>query len=323
MIPPTITPGLVAVAIPCYRVKDRVLDVIAAIGPEVQRIYVVDDACPEGSGSHVEAVCSDPRVTVLRHALNQGVGGAVITAYQAALADGAELVVKIDGDGQMDCAQIPQMIAPILEGRADYTKGNRFYRLESLRAMPPTRLFGNAVLSFMAKTSTGYWRNFDPNNGYTAIHTKVLRELPLEKIDRRYFFETDMLFRLNTLGALVVDIPAKALYGDETSNLNILGIIPVFLWKHKLNFLKRLFYNYYLRNFSIFSVELVIGLLLLLAGIGFGGWTWVSNAATGELTTSGTVMLAALPIIIGSQMLLSFFNYDMQAVPREPLHPRL
>ena len=211
----------VAVVIPSYRVKAHVLKVIARLGPEVTQIYVVDDACPDGSGEFVERNCRDTRVKVLRHAENQGVGGAVKTGYRQALCDGADVVVKVDGDGQMDPQLIPHFIKPILDDKADYTKGNRFYNLEQIGRMPGLRLFGNALLSLAAKLSTGYWNVFDVTNGYTAVHTKVLRRLPLDKISNRYFFETDMLFRLNTIRAVTVDIPMDAVYGDESSNLKI------------------------------------------------------------------------------------------------------
>src|SRR3989304_3450683 len=147
----------IAVVVPCYKVKKHVLEVIASIGDEVWRIYVVDDACPDGSGKHVEEHCLDQRVRVIYHECNQGVGGAVITGYRAAITDGAEVIVKVDGDGQMDTSLIPNFIEPILAGEADYTKGNRFFDLEEIRAMPKVRLIGNAVLSFLTKLSSGSW----------------------------------------------------------------------------------------------------------------------------------------------------------------------
>ena len=189
----------VAVAIPCYKVTQHVLEVIRTIPASVSRIYAVDDACPSGSGAFIQQHCTDPRVQVLFNPENQGVGGAVVTAYRQAVADGMDIVVKIDGDGQMNPRLLPLFVRPIQDRRADYTKGNRFFRPESVRGMPAMRLFGNAVLSFMTKLSCGYWSIMDPTNGYTAIHTSLLRELPLDKLERRYFFETDMLFRLNTL----------------------------------------------------------------------------------------------------------------------------
>ena len=174
---------IVAVVIPCYRVSRHVLDVIAGIGPEVSRIYAVDDGCPEGTGALVEARCADPRLRVLRHGQNRGVGGAMITGYQAALAAGADIVVKIDGDGQMDPALIARFTRPIASGSADYTKGNRFHDLEDTQAMPRVRLFGNALLSLVNKVASGYWDVMDPTNGYTAIHRCALAALPLAKLD--------------------------------------------------------------------------------------------------------------------------------------------
>lgn len=310
----------IAVVIPCYKVTRHVLEVIASLGPEVLGIYVVDDACPDGSGKHVERHCVDQRVRVIYHERNQGVGGAVMTGYRAAIADGAEVIVKVDGDGQMDPSLIPHIVEPILAGEADYTKGNRFFDLEEIRTMPSVRLFGNAVLSLMAKLSTGYWDLFDPTNGYTAIHADVARHLPFAKISQRYFFETDILFRLNTLRAVVVDVPMDAKYGDEASNLKISKIVGEFLVKHARNFMKRIFYNYYLRDLSLASIELPLGVLMIFCGVAFGGYHWLESARYGIATPAGTVMLAALPILMGLQFVMAFLGYDIAQVPRRPRH---
>lgn len=197
----------IAVVIPSYRVKGHILSVIGKIGPTVHKVYVIDDCCPEGTGDFVLQNNSDSRVTVIKHQDNQGVGGAVMTGYLAALKDNIDIVVKIDGDDQMEPSLIPDFTAPIIAGEADYTKGNRFFNLDNIAAMPKIRIFGNAVLSFMTKLSSGYWDIFDPTNGYTAIHTDAIKHLPLNKISKRYFFESDILFRLNTLKAVVVDVP--------------------------------------------------------------------------------------------------------------------
>lgn len=316
-------PNTIAVVIPSYRVTAHVLDVIARIGPEVHRIYVVDDACPDKSGDLVEARCDDPRVKVLRHTVNQGVGGAVMTGYQAALTDGVSIIVKVDGDGQMDPALLPRFVDPIVRGQADYAKGNRFYNLVHIRKMPTVRLIGNAALSFMAKLTTGYWNLFDPTNGYTAIHAKAARCLDFSQISQRYFFETDMLFRLNIVRAVVVDIPMDAHYGEEKSNLRIGQILGEFLFKHGRNFSKRIFYNYFLRDMTVASLELVFGLALLVFGVTFGGYHWLAGLSERTVTPTGTVMLAALTTLVGLQLLLAFVGYDVANQPRRPIHPDL
>lgn len=313
----------IAVVIPCYRVSRQVVGVIARIGPECWRIYVVDDACPDGSGDLVEVRCSDPRVRVIRHRKNLGVGAAVMSGYRAALSDGAQVIVKIDGDGQMAPELLPGFVAPILGGQADYCKGNRFYELDHIYRMPLVRKLGNAALSFMAKLSGGYWDIFDPANGYTAIHASVVRRLPFDKISQRYFFETDMLFRLNTVRAVVVDIPMDAAYGDETSSLKVSQVFAEFLYKNLRNGAKRIFYNYFLRDFSIASLELVVGVIFLAFGSIYGTAHWISSAREGVATAPGTVMLAALPVLVGVQLLLAFVGYDIASVPKRPIHPAL
>lgn len=313
-------PCIIAAVLPCYRVSAHILDVLARIPPIVGLVIVVDDACPEGTGAMVEANCSDPRVRVIYNGVNQGVGGAVLHGYREAIAAGAEVIVKIDGDGQMDPRLVSHFAAPILAGEADYTKGNRFFDLTNITRMPPMRIFGNAVLSFMAKLSTGYWDLFDPTNGYTAIHATVAHRIPFDKVSKRYFFETDLLFRLNTLRAVVVDVPMDAHYGDEVSNLRISRILGEFLLKHARNLGKRIFYNYFLRDMSLASIELVAGALLLAGGTAFGVHAWLQSMQAGVSTPAGTVMLAALPIILGLQFILAFIGYDIASVPRRALH---
>jgi len=320
---PGAPPPRVAVVIPAFRVVPHILGVIDAIGPECTRIYVVDDACPDGSGDKVERECRDPRVTVLRHSVNRGVGGAVMTGYRQAVRDAAQVIVKIDGDGQMDPGLLPRFVAPILRGQADYTKGNRFFDLRHIKQMPMVRRIGNLGLSFFAKASTGYWDVFDPNNGYTAIHADVAALLPLESISERYFFETDMLFRLNTLRALVIDIPMDARYGSEVSNLQVSQVFGEFLGKHLRNLGKRLLYNYYLRDLSIASLELLAGIVLLVFGVVFGAFSWRQSIVSGIPATVGTVMIPTLSIMLGLQLLLAFLAYDIANLPRYPLNHRL
>lgn len=305
--------------IPCYKVAAHVVGLMGRIGPEVGLIVAVDDACPQGSGRLLQEQCDDPRLQVVFHDVNQGVGGAVMTGYRHAIAANADVIVKVDGDGQMDPTLLPRLVAPILKGQADYTKGNRFYDLSRIGQMPAIRLFGNAVLSFMAKLSTGYWGMFDPTNGFTAISGRVAAHLPMDKISKRYFFETDVLFRLNTLRAVVVDMPMHARYGDEESSLRISRILFEFLAKHVRNLGKRIFYNYVLRDMSVASLELVAGAGLLGFGSVFGFYHWLKAMADGAATPLGTIMFSVLPILVGLQLLLAFLAYDIANVPRRPV----
>jgi dolichol-phosphate mannosyltransferase len=312
----------IAVVVPSYRVTDHIQEVLSKIGPEVEQIFVVDDACPDNSGDFVEKNVKDKRVTVLRHKANQGVGGAVISGYRAALDAKADIVVKVDGDGQMDPGLVPRLVEPILRGEADYVKGNRFDSLEDLLEMPRIRIFGNAVLSFWSKLSTGYWSITDPTNGFTAIHSKALKAVNLDKLRKSYFFESDLLFRLSVVNAVVADMPMKAVYGEERSHLRIRKVLFEFPYRHTVNLMKRVFYKYYLREWSIASFELPIGLSFTVFGIWFGLASVAAANSLGQAATAGQVTLSAVGIILGVQLLLSFLAYDIQAEPRIPKQRR-
>ena len=311
---------IIAVVVPSYKVTSHVVETISEIGKEVSYIFVVDDACPDGSGKLVQEKVSDSRVKVIFHEENLGVGGAMITGYKAALETDADIIVKLDGDGQMDPALISELIAPIVNGRADYTKGDRLDSLTGLSQMPSIRLFGNAGLSLLTKISTGYWNITDPTNGYTAIHRDVLKMLPLGMLSKRFFFESDMLFRLSLYRAVVWDVPMQARYGTEKSNLSIIKTLWEFPWKHFKNFHKRLFYNYYLRDVSAASIELPLGIVLWWFGLIFGIGAYNQSMETGVAATTGTVMISVVPLILGFQLLLAFVSHDVSAVPSRPKH---
>jgi glycosyltransferase involved in cell wall biosynthesis len=312
----------IAVVVPSFRVTKHIIGVLEKIGPEVERIYVVDDACPDGSGKWVKKYSKDKRVRVLFHTMNQGVGGAVVTGYRAALSDGMDIVVKLDGDGQMDPRLILTIAKPVLEGSADYAKGNRFDSLENLFAMPGTRIFGNAILSLWSKLSSGYWNVTDPTNGFTAIHRKALEAIQLEKLRKTYFFESDLLFRLSIVNAVVMDVPMASVYGEEKSNLKIWKVLFEFPWRHSVNLVKRVFYKYYLREWSVASFELPVGIGLTAFGAWFGLARYLEASAAGRATSAGQVTLSALALILGVQLLLSFLAYDVQSEPRVPRQKR-
>jgi len=309
----------IAVVIPAYKVAAHILVVINRVGPEVDEIIVVDDCCPESSGELVKKNSTDTRVTVVKHKKNLGVGGAMVTGYRTALANGNQIIVKIDGDGQMEPSLIPKMVYPILSGEADYSKGNRFHNVETILQMPKIRILGNIALSFFSKVSTGYWQIFDPNNGFTAIHAQALEQIPLDKISERYFFESDMLFRLNLAKAVVVDVPMDAFYGEEKSNLSISRTIVEFPIKHFRNFLKRIAYSYYLRDFSLPSLQLPIGLALLIAGSTSAVYNWVHSANLNQATPTGTLILIAMMLLTSIHLLLSFASHDVQSSPKKAI----
>lgn len=313
----------IAVIIPCFRVGEAVFGVLEGIGPWCDAVYCVDDGCPDGSGAKIRERCADPRVRVITRERNGGVGAATMTGYRAAIDEGAHVLVKVDGDGQMDPRLVPWLVRPILDGRADYVKGNRFFSSRTVAAMPLVRLIGNAGLSFLTKLSTGYWDLFDPTNGFTAIHAAVARELPFDRIHPRYFFESDMLFRLGVIRARVVELPFMARYGNERSNLSVLDSLLRFPWLHLRNLVKRILYGYFLRNFSVASLNLVVGLSLIGFGALFGAIRWTMAMEVGNASTAGTVMLAALPILLGLQLVLSFLQVDIASTPAEVLHGRL
>ncbi len=309
----------IAVVIPAYKVADQILDVVTSVPEFVRNIYVVDDACPENSGDLVRRQIKDKRVKVIVNQTNQGVGGAMVAGYKAVLAEtDAEIVVKVDGDGQMDPNLIPRLIAPIMQRVADYTKGNRFDSIEDLEQMPKIRILGNAALSLLSKFSSGYWNITDPTNGFIAIHRTALERISLDKLSKTYFFESDLLFRLAIIRAVVIDVPMSARYGNEKSNLKIRKVIFHFPYRHAVNLLKRTFYNYYLREWNAGSLQLPLGLGLTIFGLSFGLQSWANSAAAGVAATTGQVMISAVPLILGFQLLLSFLTYDVSAVPRRP-----
>lgn len=287
--------------------------------PAVSRVYVVDDACPEFTGAVAEREFRDDRLRVIRHPVNKGVGGAVISGYKAALADGFDVIVKVDGDGQMDPADIPKLVHPLVREVADYAKGNRFYSMDRLRGMPSLRLIGNSFLSFMSKLSSGYWNVMDPTNGFTAIHRKALATLTLDSVSERFFFESDMLCHLNLSRAVVVDVPFPAKYADEKSNLKIHKVWFPFLRKHALRTARRFFYSYFVRDFNIGTMEFIFGSLFLGFGTLFGGYHWVQSGLSGRVASSGTVMLSGMSVILGIQLLLAAVIYDVTRVPKIPL----
>jgi dolichol-phosphate mannosyltransferase len=306
----------IAAVIPAYRVSRQIKQLLASIPDIVDIIFVVDDKCPENSGKEAETV-NDGRITVTYHDRNQGVGGATVTGYQKALACGCDIIIKMDGDGQMDPQYVPDLIAPLIGDEADFSKGNRFMDFSALKAMPKIRLFGNSILSFLLKLSSGYWNIIDPTNGYTAIRRDILEELNLARISKRYFFESDMLIQLNIVSAVVKDVSIPAKYGLEKSSLNIAKILFQFPPKLMKGFIKRIFLKYFIYDFNMASVYLLFGLPMFIFGVLFGAIEWFESMLYGIPKSAGTIMLSALPIIVSFQMLLQAINIDINSIPKK------
>jgi len=306
----------IAVVIPAFKVVNHIKEVIASLPREIDHIIVVDDNCPFSSGKEAEKLNRE-NVIVLYHDMNQGVGGAVITGYKKALELGCEIIIKMDGDGQMDPKYLNDLIAPLMKNEADYTKGNRFTYFKSLKTMPKSRLFGNSGLSFLLKAASGYWNIMDPTNGYTAMHKRVLGKLNLEKISKRFFFESDILINLNIINSVVKDIDIPARYEGEGSSLNVKKVLFQFPPKLLKGFIKRLFLKYFIYDFNMASVFMVIGLPMFIVSVFFGVVEWIDSALTGRPRSAGTIMLVALPIIISFQMLLQAIQIDINSIPNK------
>lgn len=310
---------MICVVIPCYKVRTTILDVLKKIPEIVAKIVLVDDFCPEETGKYVETNFIDKRLEIIFHDINKGVGGAMISGYKRAMEMGASIVVKIDGDGQMDPSHIDDLTYLITSKEADYVKGSRFYFVKELRNMPFVRLIGNSILSFYNKLISGYWDIMDPTNGYTAIHTDILRMLPLEKISRDFFFESDMLFRLNTIRAVVKEIPVPVSYENNKSNLSVVRVLFTFPFKYFSRLVKRIMYNYFIRDFNVGTLELIIGVLFTTAGGFFGIYHWTKSVTYGVPATAGTVIISALLIILGFQSFLAYIHFDLINIPRKVL----
>jgi len=313
----------VAAVVPCYRVRDKIVGVVESLIGRVDYILVVDDKCPEKSGEWLREHCRHPSVRVLFHETNQGVGGAMITGCQAALETDAEVVVKMDGDGQMDARFLSRLIAPLLAGKADFAKGNRFFDLRALRSMPRARRIGNFGLTLLTKAASGFWHLSDPTNGYFALRRGALGLVNFHLLDRRYFFEISLLVQLNVVRAVAVDVPIPAIYADENSSLNPMRALMTFPGKLLGGLLHRIWWRYFIYDINIVSVFLVAGLFLFAGGGIFGAWRWSANVEQGVNQSAGTVALAMLPMLLGFQMLLQALVLDVMERPAQPVSETL
>jgi len=303
------------VVIPAHNEERFIGGVVGSVPPFVDGIVVVDDASSDNTSRVVMEVAA-PRVVLLRNEDNLGVGGATKRGYRRALEMGADVVVKVDGDGQMPMEKLPSLLDAVVEEGYDYAKGNRFLEGKNLRRMPLVRLVGNIILTFLTKLASGYWHIFDPQNGFTAITRRALEALPLDRIHNGYFFENDMLVHLNIRRFRVKDVPIPAIYGEEESGIKLSSVILTFPWLLLKRFFYRIYQKYVLRDFSPIALFLFLGILMLLWGVGFGAYHWIKSIRTGITASTGTVMLSVLPLILGFQLVLEAIVLDIQESPR-------
>ncbi|WP_169581673.1 MULTISPECIES: glycosyltransferase family 2 protein [Microbacterium] len=311
--------AIIAAVVPAYKEEKMIARVIETMPAFVDHVVIVDDCSPDGTSDVVTSL-ADPRVTLIRHEVNQGVGGAIITAHRAAMALGADVNVVMAGDAQMDPAYLPDLLDRVTDDGYGFAKANRFYAPESFHGMPGYRVFGNIALSFLTKLASGYWNLFDPQNGYTAVRTEVLRRVPLDRVAKRYSFENDLLIHLNILQVPAVDVPIPAVYGDEVSSIRLSRVVPELIGRLTRGFWTRVWYRYVLWSFSPIALLGFLGLGLFVFGLAVSIWM-VFQIAASVVATAATVMLAALPLMIGTQLLISALQLDIQATPSTPTYP--
>lgn len=306
--------------IPAYKVEKQITETLARVPDYIRLIIVVDDASPDQTGKVVAQVkTKDSRIILIEHAENQGVGGAMLSGFREALKSNAQVILKIDGDGQMSNYDPRPLLEPLIRGQADYVKGNRFRDFKALKSMPWIRQIGNMGLGFLVKAATGYWNCFDPTNGFFAIRNEALAALPLERIQKSYFFETSMLGELYLVGAVIRDIPYPAVYGDERSNLSVLKTLWEFPPKLTHIFFRRMLVKNFLFDFSMESIYLLAGIPMFFFGLIFGIVKWIKYINLGIPAPTGTIMIPVISVMLGVQLILAAANIDLQSVPKEPL----
>ena len=310
----------ITAVLPAYKVEEQISEALARIPDYIDEIIVVDDASPDRTSEIVAQIkAKDSRIVLIKHAENQGVGGAMLTGFKEALKGNAQVIIKIDGDGQMSGYDPRRLLVPLILGQADYAKGNRFRDFEALQSMPLIRQIGNMGLGFLVKAATGYWHCFDPTNGFFAIRREVLETLPLEKVHKSYFFETSMLGELYLVGAVIRDIPYPAIYGDEKSNLSVGKTMWEFPPKLTYLFFRRMLIKNFLFDFSMGSIYLLTGVPMFVFGLLFGIVKWIKYFNLGVPAPTGTIMIPVMLVMLSVQLLLAAMNIDLQSVPQNPI----
>jgi len=308
----------IAVVIPYYNAAKHIGHVVSGLPDFITTIIIVNDKSPDFlDKAAIQLVAkSVTELVFLENETNLGVGGATMKGFLYAIEKQYDIVVKIDSDNQMNPFYLPNLILPLVENKAEMSKGNRFRDLKALKKMPIIRRIGNLILSFMTKAATGYWNNFDPNNGYLAVKVSTLRQVEFSKLSNRYFFETSLIAQLYFLKARIKDVSMPAIYADEKSSMKVWHMPFVFLTSLFKVFVKRIVKEYFLYDFNIASLYLITGVPLFLFGVVYGIYNWIYYSSIHLLTPTGTIMLVTLSIILGFQLLLQAIQYDIINSPK-------
>jgi len=302
----------VAVVVPAYREEHLVQTTLRGIPDVVDRVFVVDDASPDGTADRAREA-ADARTEVIVHERNGGVGAAIVTGYKRALAEGIDVTVVMAADNQMDPAELVTLVEPVARGEADYAKANRLFTGEAWSIIPRTRYLGNAVLSLLTKIASGYWHVADSQAGYTALGLSALRQLDLDRIYRRYGFPNDMLVHLNVINARVRDVPSRPIYGvGERSGIRLRKVVPRISWLLVKGFFWRMREKYVIRDFHPLVFFYALGFLMLAIGLALGIAETVLRILGNQITTA-TIVLVALLLVSGSQFTLFAMWFDMES----------
>ena len=307
----------ISVVIPVYNIGNKITQLISKIPGFVDLVIVIDDDCPLNTGKILEQHKSKfDKLKVLYNQKNLGVGGAVKKGYVESLKNNIDIVVKLDGDGQMDPSEIKKIINPLI-GNYGYSKGNRFLEQNPIPNYPASRFYGNIFLSFMSKLSSGYWNIYDPINGFTAIKCEILKKINLDKIDNKYFFESDMLFHLYFLRVKIKDVPVKIIcFKDQIQNLNVFKETFNFFFKNISRTLTRIKKTYLSNNFTIGSFFLIFSILFSLFFIFYGGTSWYKFSITlNDYAPTGVVMFSSISLLLGIIFFAAFLIIDSNNNP--------
>lgn len=313
----------ISVTVPAYNEEKLIGRTLAGIPPSIDRIIVVDDASTDRTAEELRRI-ADPRVEIIRHEMNGGVGAAIVTGYRRFLETGDDVCVVMAGDAQMDPADLERLVEPVVSERADYAKGNRLNQRDVFRVMPKERIVGNVIFTLLTKWASGYWHVVDSQCGYTAVSREILDRLDLDRVYRRYGFPNDFLVKLNAARARVADVSVRAIYGEEVSGINPWITIPRICMLLVRGFFWRMWQRYILRDFHLLVLLYAFGGLLFISGFLMGIWILFLRMIRDTPVTSATVMFCVLCLLLGGQSVLFamvfdiLHNADLRA--REPDH---